>query len=127
MAHETNSKDNLFLVSYNSTCQLFTSDEMNKLEKPFIKSDLQGKINSIKQVSPINEQRSELDSLTFELKMNSQILESLVQKLYKLEDNSKEYIDALENISFFVHHNIIDLTKEKIDVLNSVLEYETIK
>ncbi len=124
MNSKTNSTD-LYLVSFQNSCIVYTDEAMRDLEKPLLASD-NNQVQSVRKVKPLSEQRSELDSLTFELKMNSQILESLVQKLYDLKDDSKEYVDALENISFFVHHNIIDLTTEKIADLNSVLEYKGI-
>ena len=111
-----NTNKNLFLHTF--------TDESIEICESLLNDDSRDLL-SVKQVKPLSEQRSELDRLAFDLKNNAEILGALITNLYKLEDSSKQYIDALENISHFANRNIIDSTKQVIDDLNSVLEYET--
>lgn len=86
--------------------------------------EIKGEIESIKTVESFSNQIGAISSLHYELRQSVEILQHLVSAVYKLDVNSKEYGDALNNISYFIHNNIIDESKRVVDELNSVLEYE---
>lgn len=79
---------------------------------------------SIRNLFPLGEQKILLEDLQFELKRNTEILQVLIDAVFKLDDNSKEFLDMMNNISLFIYTNIKDVVEKKLHDLNEVLEYE---
>lgn len=108
------------------------SDGFDHLDKAQLKSINQicknefmtGDFKSIKQVEVISEQKENIDQFYFELTQETRILKSLVATVYSLDVNSKEYVDCLNTISYFIRTNIIDKSKELIGDLTFALDVE---
>lgn len=111
----------------NGAVDYLTDDQLSRISeicKGEYIEEIKGEIESIKTVESFSNQSSAISGLYYELRQSVEILQHLVSAVYKLDVNSKEYGDALNNISYFIHRNIIDESKRVVDELNSVLEYE---
>lgn len=123
--NNTHTAKKLFKAEFtDGAVDYLTDDQLSRISEICKEEFIKGEVKSIQPVNNLSDQRGAINGLYFELMQSVEILQHLLSSVYKLDVNSKEYKDALNNISYFVHRNIIDESKRVIDELNSVLEYE---
>lgn len=109
----------------NGAVDYLNQDQLTRINEISKGESIKGNIESIKQVKPLSEQKCNISDLYFELQQSTEILISLVGEAYRLErDKLPRYRDVMEHISYFIHRNIIDVSKKIVGELDSVLENE---
>lgn len=122
---QTSNLNELFYVEFEKgQTDFITSEKLKSISEDLKKRDFEGKIVSLKKFKPLAQQKDEISDLHFNLRTNTQLLEALIDRAYKLEENSSDYVDLMNNISHFIHSNIIAIAQRKLSELNSVLELE---
>ncbi len=115
----------LFYVEFSNGGSAFiTFQKFQELTESLKTKVLPGSVTNIAKVKSLSDQKVNLDSLVFELKSATSILQSLVNQAFLLDENSQQYIELMNNISYFIHRDIIEVARRKVSELNSVMEYE---
>jgi len=119
------SPEKLFRIKFDNYFDIIDSQKIKEtISKILDTHETIGNDVSIRKIDSLSMQRFKLESLPYTLKTSAEILEILLSAVIKLNDKPKEHLDLMNNISDFISTNIIDSTKEIVDDLNEVLEYE---
>ncbi len=120
----SNTNELIYIEFEKGQSDFITPEELKTISGPVKKREFEGNLVSIKKFKPLKDQSFQLDELVFELKTNVSILNSLVKSSFDLDEKPREYVELLNNISIFIHSNIIEIANIKLNELNSVLEFE---